>query len=281
MKKLLITDVDNTLFDWVDTWYRSFSAMLGEVARIMKIPESSLFDSISKVHQKYGTSEYAFLLEEIPEVRERYGDNTLQVMQPAIEAFREARRSALVLYPSVMETLKSLKSSGVKLVAYTESQEFYTHYRFRKLELDSIFDFLYSPPDHPLPVANPNLIRKYPESNYRLKSTISRFTPVGEIKPNPDILQSIIHECGVAKQNAVYVGDSLMKDIAMAQSAGVLDVWAKYGQAQDREQYELLRKVTHWTPEMVAQERQINEGKKVQPTHVLESGFSEICALID
>jgi hypothetical protein len=27
-KTALITDLDNTLFDWADLWYRSFSAML-------------------------------------------------------------------------------------------------------------------------------------------------------------------------------------------------------------------------------------------------------------
>ncbi len=106
MKTMLITDVDNTLLDWVDIWYRSFSAMLHEVSRILDIPESDLYQSISKIHQKYGTSEYAFLLEELPEARDRFGDNIVKEMQPAIDAFRDARRLSLKLYPDVMETLE-------------------------------------------------------------------------------------------------------------------------------------------------------------------------------
>lgn len=78
MKKALITDVDNTLFDWVDVWYKSFSAMLDKVSEISGIPAPSLYPSISAVHQRYGTSEYAFLLEEIPELADRYGDELSQ-----------------------------------------------------------------------------------------------------------------------------------------------------------------------------------------------------------
>lgn len=35
--KVLITDVDNTLFDWFNVWYQSFSAMIEEVERISGI----------------------------------------------------------------------------------------------------------------------------------------------------------------------------------------------------------------------------------------------------
>lgn len=55
MKTALITDVDNTLFDWVDIWYKSFTAMMGKVVDISGISANQLYPSISKVHQRYGT----------------------------------------------------------------------------------------------------------------------------------------------------------------------------------------------------------------------------------
>jgi FMN phosphatase YigB (HAD superfamily) len=109
MKRALITDVDNTLFDWVDVWYKSFSAMVAKVAEISGIAASELYPSISRVHQRYGTSEYAFLLEEIPELRNLYGDQTLEALGPAIVAFRQARRDSLHLYPTVMSSFQELK----------------------------------------------------------------------------------------------------------------------------------------------------------------------------
>ncbi len=69
MKKkisLLVTDFDNTLYDWVGMWYRSFEAMISEIENISGISREVLEPEIQKVYQKYGTTEYAFLIEEIP-----------------------------------------------------------------------------------------------------------------------------------------------------------------------------------------------------------------------
>jgi phosphoglycolate phosphatase-like HAD superfamily hydrolase len=182
--KALITDVDNTLFDWVDIWYRSFSSMIQEVTRITGISTDVLYPSIQKIHAKHGTSEYAFLLGEIPELVELYGDKVIPNLEPAIAAYRGARTDSLHLYPRVTETLDKLNKNGIKLIAYTESMSFYSNYRFRKLGLDTIFDFMYSPPDHILPDSDLRTLRKYPEENYRLKKTVHNYTSIGEKKPN-------------------------------------------------------------------------------------------------
>lgn len=277
-KSLLVTDVDNTLFDWVDIWYRSFSAMLNEVVRITGLSAESLYPSISQVHQKHGTSEYAFLLQELPELLQLYGDRVEDHLASAIEAFRKARSAALTLYPSVLPALRQLSSAGVTIVAYTESMSFYTNYRFRKLGLDEVVDYLYSPPDHDLPDA-PEAIRKYPPKHYDLRKTVHRHTPEGELKPNPHLLSTIIAEVGADAEAAVYVGDSLMKDVAMAQAAGVFDVHAAYGAAQHREEYALLRRVTHWRPEDVEREKTVIASKDIVPSMVLNANFAPIVKL--
>jgi FMN phosphatase YigB (HAD superfamily) len=276
MKKALVTDVDNTLFDWVDIWYKSFTAMMARVAEISAIPASDLYPSISKVHQRYGTSEYAFLLEEIPELKSRYGERILEVFEPAITAFRQARKESLHLYPTVMPTLKALKDRNIVLVAFTESMSFYSNYRFRKLELDRVFDFLYSPPDHDLPVDDILSVRKYSKEHYKLSHTVQRHTPKGEKKPNPHILSAILGEIGVSVDEAMYVGDSLMKDVAMAQDARVLDALAAYGAAQHTVEYELLKRVTHWTQAEVEREKRSLVDRQIRPTIVLQNNLSEI-----
>jgi FMN phosphatase YigB (HAD superfamily) len=270
MKKALITDADNTLFDWVDVWYQSFTAMLHKIEEITGIPEGELYSPISAVHQQHGTSEYAFLIEEIPILRERYGERVTETLAPAIDAFRSARREALRLYPGVMFTLKKLKANGIITVSYTESTSFYVNYRFRKLGLDTVIDYLYSSPDHALPHEDMNVVRKYPQDNYLLKQTVHRYTPRGEKKPNPHILSCILSDIGVKADEAVYIGDHPKKDIAMAQQAGVLDVLASYGAAQHREQYELLRKVTHWSVGEVEEEKAVLAKLEVSPTIVVD-----------
>lgn len=280
MKKLLITDVDNTLFDWQTLWFETFTAMAGKALEISGVDSDRFYQECSAVHQRYGTSEYAFVLNELPCLEELYGPNVVAVMQPAIDMFRDARRKNLALYPGVMETLQGLRSNGVTIAAYTESKEFYTVYRFKRLDLDGVVDYLYSPPDHSLPIGTLDT-RKYDSSHYELHNTIHRFTPEGEVKPNPHILISIIDELGFELRDTVYVGDNLLKDVFMAQQAKVLDVYAKYGAAQHRdEQYDLLKRVTHWTPEMVSREAAALKPGVVNPTHVLESSLSEILPIV-
>jgi phosphoglycolate phosphatase-like HAD superfamily hydrolase len=279
---LIITDLDNTLFDWVEIWYRSFSAMLESLLRKSQIPRQTLVSEIREIHQREGTSEYAFLIEELPSLREKHpGQNPAEVYADAIQAFREARASALTLYPTVSDTLQFLKASGCQVVGYTESLEFYSLYRVRKLNLDGLLDFVYTPPDHALPSGlSREKIRLYAPESYALTRTQHRHTPPGELKPNPKLLADIIIETGGRKSESIYIGDSLMKDIAMAQDAGVTDVHAKYGTAQNRPEYGLLREVTHWTPEAVQKEKELTRSD-VKPKYELQHHFSEIKDLFD
>lgn len=84
----------------------------------------------------------------------------------------------------------------------------------------------------------------------------------------------IVRDIGRTANECVYLGDSKMKDIAMAQDAGILDVHARYGVVQDHPGYPLLRDVSHWTDADVKREKEIAD-RVVQPTHTI-SKFSEI-----
>jgi phosphoglycolate phosphatase len=68
-----------------------------------------------------------------------------------------------------------------------------------------------------------------------------------------------------------------MKDVAMAQRAHVHDVLARYGAAQRRSEYELLRDVTHWSADDVEREKAIAEGTTdIVPSCVLDHSFAEL-----
>jgi phosphoglycolate phosphatase-like HAD superfamily hydrolase len=279
-KRLLITDVDNTLLDWQDLWYQTFSAMIAKVIDISGVDPATLYTQCSFIHQKYGTSEYSRLLEELPCLQQLYGEHIIANMAPAVDAFREARRSALALYPTVEDTLNALKAAGVLIAAFTESKAFYTNYRFRKLGLDGLIDYLYSPDDHVMPDNTPSS-RYYDPDSYNFKCTIHRHTPEGEVKPNPKILLQIISDLGMSINEVVYVGDNILKDVSMAQQADVDDVHALYGASQHKPEYELLRKVTHWTPEMVERERAALKPGEIKPKYVLDKNFGQILSLFE
>jgi phosphoglycolate phosphatase len=261
-------------------WLRS---RLDQVVTASGVPEEVLLREIRQVHQRHGTSEYFHLLEELPSLQQLHPDQDLSLAYAeAIQAFRRARSEAMHLYPGVVETLKSLKKRGCLVVGYTESLAYYTNYRVRKLGLDGLIDVLYSPEDHQLPKGmTKELLRYYPNEHYELKKTRHCFLPPGTCKPNPEVLLDIISALEVEKERVVYVGDSLLKDIAMAQEAGVLDVHAAYGEMQQRESYELLRRVTHWTHGDVRREKVLLAKDGIKPRCVLRQSFAELLDCAD
>jgi FMN phosphatase YigB (HAD superfamily) len=276
-KRVLITDLDNTLFDWVALWHACFTAMMHEVTKISGITLEELKPEIRAVHQQYGTSEYSFLLEELPSIRRACGDKpVMEVFAPAIGAYRSQRRKWLTLYPSVAETLLKVKGAGAAIVGYTESMGFYSNYRVRRLGLDGVFDFMFSPRDHDIPEGiSIEDLRKYPAAHYEFRYTRQHHTPKGSFKPDSAVLLEIISTLKVDKADCVYVGDSPTKDVAMAQDVGVDDAYAKYGKAQHTDAYQLLREVTHWSDADVEREKRIGE-REVRPSVVLDSAFEQI-----
>jgi phosphoglycolate phosphatase len=74
--------------------------------------------------------------------------------------------------------------------------------------------------------------------------------------------------------------NTLFEDVAMAQTAGVIDVFARYGDVRNRPGYPLLRRVTHWSPTMLAGSERLTEAE-ILPTHVLGNGYAELLGLID
>jgi phosphoglycolate phosphatase-like HAD superfamily hydrolase len=277
---VVVTDLDNTLYDWFEFWHKSFGALLARLAEESGVPREVLLREIKLVHERHQTSEYAFLIQELPSLQRLHpGGDLVRIYDEAIHEYRRARKAHLRLYPGVQQTLEILKREGTLLVGYTESMAFYSASRVRALGLDGILDYLYSPADHSLP---PGLrreeIRMYPSERYGLERTEHRFTPPGEVKPNPEVLLDILAEVGGSLETSLYVGDSLLKDVLMAQEAGVADVYARYGTAHAREEYELLRAVTHWTQAQVEREK-LASSRTVRPTFTLEESFGEILDL--
>ena len=250
-KTAIITDLDNTLFDWVELWLKCFSVLLDGISEVSGISREKLIPEIAAVHQKHGTSEYSFLIDELPSLQPILaGRPATEVFASPIENYRIMRRKHLRLFSTVAETLLKIKGRGEKIIGYTELMAFYSNYRVRRLGLDGVLDCVFCPKDHVLPEGlSPEDLRKYPAEHYKLKYAVENFTPTGSKKPDPEVLNAIIEQLNLNKSQCVYVGDSLMKDVAMAIGCGVEDVWAKYGQAHKRPEYKLLQDVTHWSPE--------------------------------
>lgn len=280
-RRLLITDLDNTLWDWFEAWYQSFSTLVDELVALSGVDRATLEGQIKAIHQQRGTTEYSNLVREVPALKAAAEPrDPVEVYDAALHAQNSRRKAATRLYPGVSQSLSLLKDAGVRIAAYTESGAYWTEWRIRHTELDGVIDVLYSSPDHDLiaGVTTADLrTGHYDQASYGLRGTDHRHVPHGVLKPNQALLRSILNEEGCDPNEAVYLGDSLMKDITMAQAAGVLDIHARYGLAQHRKEYDLLRRVTHWSDQDVARESALaHPDGEVVPTLVCRDGFDEI-----
>lgn len=146
--KLLITDLDNTLYDWVSFYSQSFSAMAEELSKEINVPLDILLSEYKVIHQRFGNSEKPFATLELPSVISYFGTNDKILLQKKLtrvfSAFSSKRNHTLKLYPTVRDTLNILRERGVKIVGHTESLEYNSLYRLYKLDVIDFFDHLYT-----------------------------------------------------------------------------------------------------------------------------------------
>jgi phosphoglycolate phosphatase len=101
-----------------------------------------------------------------------------------------------------------------------------------------------------------------------------------QTKPNPAVLAEICEAEAVSPENAVYIGDSVARDVLMAKRAGVFAVWAAYGAEHSPTMYDALVRISHWTPEEVERERQLrHEATGLSPDFIAHREFSEVLSV--
>lgn len=276
---LVITDLDNTLYDWVTYFSQSFTAMLEELQRLSGVEREVLLDEFRAVHQRYHNSEQPYALLELPSVQRAFApasrEELAKLLDPCLHAFNRERKRTLKPYPGVVEGLESLVAAGHTLVAYTEAVPINSYYRLVKLDLKKYLRRLYATvgepsPEHP----DPGRARKL-----EMEDGFVRPVPREERKPNPQLLLDICRQEGFPREQALYVGDSLTRDVVMAVEAGVFSVWARYGTDYDPALWATLVRVTHWTAEDVArEERSRPQALSTEPSATIRD-FREVLEL--
>lgn len=278
MKKLLVTDLDNTLYDWVAYFAQSFQVMLEKTHEITGIPESQLISDFKKVHQYHGNTEHPFSIIELDCIHQHFGTHDKKILfsnlDDALHAFNSMRKKTLHCYEGVKETLQKLSDKGVIIVGHTEAPVRNSLYRLEKLGIKKYFNHLYTPRDKFHDVLDHKTLEWLTEHEKLL-----RLLTKDELKPNPKLLIDICRREGVAIDEAVYVGDSVVKDISMANDAGVTSVWAEYGKQHSPEYWSTLVSITHWTDNDVKREESLKGALgSSKPCHTIQH-FSELAKL--
>ena len=277
--RALITDLDNTLYDWVTFFALSFDAMVTELTRILDVDRQSLLSQFKEIHQRYGSTETPWAALELPSARRKFPQATssqlAEHLESAFHAFNSARKRHLRLYGGVAETLESFINKGVMIIGHTEALPVNAFYRLALLGIAERFSRLYTIEGRVIDRPFPGQPRHSPPPD------LIRALPPSERKPNPDVLLDICNREGLSVQQCLYVGDSLIRDVAMAKRAGAIAVWARYGTSYDPALWDLLVAVTHWSSADVERESKLKkEFRNVRSDFTIDS-FDELITLCE
>ncbi len=274
-KKYIIFDLDNTLYNWVDTIIPAIRVMVESCAAITKIDIDQIYSDLQKVNQKYGTVEHPNSLLEAQCIRRWSGSK--QDLDAAFYEFNRYRKLNTVLYEGVDSTLNYLNLSGYGLVLLTDAQVFAAADRIDRLELGQYFDHIYC-------VASSGAGLDFqldPWIYGKLKGLQTKLINKQDVKPNPKLIGRILNDLSLQEKDVFYVGDSLFKDISMANASNIRSVWAKYGTSHKKVNMETLFKISHWSDGEIKQQQDFIQRKIAIPDVVLHEGLHEILNFLD
>lgn len=214
MIRVVVTDLDDTLYSWLGFFIPAFYAMANKVSDLTNVPLSTLLAEYREVHQKVGSVEYPLATLQLPSVLALYPSSSpeelAELLDPAFHEFNSTRKRKLKLFPGVKEALSQIVNDGISLIGYTDSPSENGFYRLKRLGISGLFDRVYcSQSDY---VSRPD-----PELNDKVIEVSSK-------KPCPDLLLKICSDYHIHPNEMAYLGDSLPKDILMAKLAGTYSI---------------------------------------------------------
>ncbi|HTN53442.1 MAG TPA: HAD family hydrolase [Anaeromyxobacter sp.] len=241
--RAVVTDLDNTLYPWVDYIVPSLEAMVESLQQTTALPRVRIVQSLKAVYSKYESNEYPYAIQESEIFRPYEADfdsfNAL-VLDPARRAFKAARERYLHPYPGVRETLDAIRALKIRVIGLTDAPRNAAELRLKHLRLDGHFDALYTLPGYPMPEnVDPEIRRKEEAGLYRSRTPVVELPAEAE-KPSPAGLRRILADLGLRGREVLYVGDNVKKDMPVARACAAVGVWAEYGTYVSHEYRERL-----------------------------------------
>lgn len=309
MQRIILSDVDNTLFSWIDYFAPCFRALVHAISRESRIPESELYTAFQLVFQREGSVEFRRAIQENLLIKALPLEKQERLLHVGKVAFGQASRHHLRPYPSVIPTLSRLRQDGVRIVAVTNSGAMQAMHRLRQLRLAKMLDGLVAwhydtsgltkeskdslenltTQLKPNPAASQlrfawdhdfSGLRKESKDNLQAFTARQRNSgipwvaalPREQLKPNPAAYLEALARLNVRKAAIWIIGDSLQKDLSAAGGVNATSVWAKYGHVFDQRNFDTLVRITHWSQERI---NATYDTTVMKPDHIAED-FSSL-----
>ena len=271
VKKALILDLDNTLYSWMESYVPSFVAQVSYLAEKTQINEEIIKANFGAVFKKYGSVEIPGAVYELKiwEDVNISREVLIEILDNSQRVFFEKLQQSICLFPNVKETLDWAKKNAILIFGFSDAFSFWINYRLQCLGIVGYFETVYALDDSI--IMNSELVKETVKSD-NIISIPTQYT-----KPNTFVVDRIVNENKIERQNIYMIGDSIEKDIFMAKNANIKDVWAKYGTKYQRGYGNVMRSITPWSKKMQKKENIFR--KEIEATYTI-SDFAEIKDII-
>lgn len=295
-QKLIVLDIDNTVFNWVEYYVSCMCALGDQVSLLTGIPRDVLFEESRPVFEREGSIEYPFLIQQLPSVVNYYNHDVPRMLGEAVDegrkAFNTAAEATLKPYPHVIQTLEKVRAlyPDIPLVALTDAPRYVAMWKLNKLGLLSYFSAVYGLGDPNLPIDEKTdeikvdkeiLLKHVKRSRFGFEGRI-RVLPDDYEKPGVKGLKTVLMDFEMESHlsDVLWVGDNLRKDVGLGKRLGVHTGWARYGTDVRKEARDILLQFSPMgnVAKNVALDPQSDESPR--PDFVLES-FADIIPAID
>jgi FMN phosphatase YigB (HAD superfamily) len=249
-RHVVVFDVDNTLYDYVDFFAPSFRALERTLSRAEGIPEGEIRRSASVVYRTAGSLDYKFLIQNMDLFQAKSAQEQTKLIRLARRSFAR-QRTRLRLYDGIRELLIGAKSQGFKNVCVTNAPFYQVHGRLRRLRLLPFIDGLVAWKGHTIHAGGLEHVLKYQRCLRELgRLQLFHALPRHHLKPSATPFEIVARHFG---HDLTYfaVGDSVQKDLDPAKSIGMTTIWARYGTRYNPENFATLLDITPWSPDDV------------------------------
>lgn len=283
-QKLLITDLDDTLYSWVDYWSPCFRAMVHALSRETKIEEDILINDFKNIYSKHKSLEYVQTVQDLESIKTFPESEKRRLVELAHTVFGQTARRNLKLYKNVKETIKWLTVFNIKIIGITNAPLITAMGRLRNLGLSKLFDGLAAFEGYevlPFETSNQSLQRGLKNKSERIENARYKVWAFSEseTKPSPKGYLRILEDMQVSPNNAYVVGDSLHKDIAPAAQLGMTTIHVTYNESYpvNPKNIDTLYKVTHWSKERI---NKVYNEITIEPDFII-SDFEQLTKILE
>jgi FMN phosphatase YigB (HAD superfamily) len=253
MTTILITDVDNTLYDYVQFFAPPFRAMVKSISSETGVPEDVLYADFKSIFKEIGTFDYQYLIGRLAALRHLPISRLERVIDKGRKAWNWHRDRNLRPYPGIIEALEELRNGGVLIIAVTNAPYYHAFSRLNQINVFNLLDGLVAwEGNYPSELTGLDAI-KFERAHQAIRNQsqiFQRITKV-QLKPKQDAFEIVFNKFG-EKAEYYSLGDSIMKDLQPTRGFGMTTVWAKYGTNLDPKNLETVLRVTPWSNEDIA-----------------------------